>query len=869
MLKNSFTNSISKRLVYKVNHNKFNKRTSGHSKASSPKRSRIMPKAEKTLIKDKILESRTKKMKSQASNSSTYRIHHTAQTNFDYSRDLLTITNSITGGLFFFGGFSENSQRVITNASFKSKFDSFLITGKLDWGSISGLPGYLLSLAEIPSVKPFNICYPNEHLKLLLASCRHFILRKSISVNVDTENNVKNLAGLTVKPIITYPSTCDVNEPNTDLNESQLRFLDACIDDTFMSGSKDECGHDENDTDDFATASESRKRMLDSLIKSVKVKEMSVSYLVKFNSVPGRFDVEKSIELGIPQRERGKLLKMGKITLENGKVITASDVTSNTRNFEDVLVLHVVNNDYLEHLTQQLKEQKDFDSSQTGLVYLTLDDGVTINQDLFDLIDLLTDKTLPDSNIFISHPEVNSNQFMINDYATSFWHFKKHLPTNFTDLNVTRKVNAEFFEKYEHLSPQGESTLKPYTKEEEIPSIEPAKVNLLNQNDTVTMRAFDKSDESSMLEKKILSLKDPAYKPESIVNKQNQILEISSQLEPTSLMTPSPLPKLSILGTFSSKPGLASNVSSNLIKIPYYNKVSDEYEDTFGYMDAGEGSYNSLRRLSSDEELAYIFHHMKFIYLSHLHADHLGGIITAINKWYAYNKEDKDKVLYLLVPCRFISFIVESFANKKELLNRIVAVSNEIFRNVNVGRPIRKNQCKYLYQGVFIESLELGQFGPLLNKMTNDLHLAKFETVDAIHCMESYSSSFTFNISPEETFKVSISGDTRPNRKFTKIGHRSDFLIHEATFQNDLHDHAVKKRHSTVVEALSIADMMRAKNVILTHFSSRKFDQFFDGTKRFINDNSSMNVCVASDGIIVDSKSMKAVHERTLKESKE
>ncbi|CAI8503211.1 unnamed protein product [Hanseniaspora opuntiae] len=869
MFRSSFTNSISQRLVHKFNHRKPNKRPADHPKASPYKRFRRMPKAEKTLIKDKIIESKTKKMNSQASNASTYRIHHTAQTNFDYSHDLLTITNSITGGLFFFGGFSENSQRVITNASFKSKFDSFLITGKLGWGSISGLPGYLLSLAEIPSVKPFNICYPNEHLKLLLASCRHFILRKSINVNVDTENSVKNLAGLTVKPIITYPSSCDINEPNTDLSESQLEFLNACIDDTFLSGNKDQCGNNENDADDFATASENRKQMLDTLIKSVKVKDMSVSYLVKFNSVPGKFDVEKSIELGIPQRERGKLLKMGKITLENGKVITASDVTSNTRSFEDVLVLHVVNNDYLNHLTQQLKDQKDFDSSNTGLVYLTLDDGVTINKELFDFIDLLTAKTLPDSNIFISHPEINSNQFMINDYATSFWHFKKHLPNNFTDLNLSKKVNSDFFEKYKHLSPQSEATMKPYSEEEDIPSIEPAKVNLLNQNDTVIMRAFDKTDESSILEKKNLTLKDPAYKPQNIVDRKNQILEMSSKLEPTSLITPSPLPKLSILGTFSSKPGLASNVSSNLIKIPYYNEDTDKYEDTFGYLDAGEGSYNSLRRLSTDEELAYIFHHMKFIYLSHLHADHLGGIITTINKWYAYNKEDKDKVLYLLVPCRFISFIVESFANNKKLLNRIVAISNEIFRNVNVGRPIRKNTCKYLYQGEFIESLEFSQFGHILNKMTNDLHLAKFETVEAIHCMESYSSSFTFKTSPGKTFKVSISGDTRPNKKFTKIGYNSDFLIHEATFQNDLHDHAVKKRHSTIVEALYIADMMRAKNVILTHFSSRKFDQFFDGTQRYINDKSSMKVCVASDGIIVDSESMKGVHERTLKESKE
>lgn len=868
MFKNLVTNNISKRLVFKVNHKRSNKRSTNYSKTYPSKRLRVMPKAEKKLITDKLIESKKKKMKSQASNSSTYRIHHTAQTNYDYSRDLITITNSITGGLFFFGGFSENIQRIISNTSFRSKFDSLLITGKLDWGSIAGLPGYLLGLAELPTVKPFNICYPNDHLKLLLARCRHFLLRQSININVDTDSGVKNLTGLTVKPIITYPSSCDINEPNTDLDESQLQFLDACIDDTFFKGEKDQYGNIVNDTDDFATASKNRKHLLDTLINSVKIKDMSVSYHIKFNNVPGKFDVEKSIELGIKPIERGKLMKLGQITLDNGNTVTISDVTSNTRTFEDVLVLHVVNNDYLKHLTQQIKEQKDFDSQNTGLVYLTLDEDVIINEDLFNFVDLLTDKTLPDSNIFISHPDINSSQFMINDYASSYWHFKKYMPTNFTDLNLSKNKNSKFFEKYNHLLPQSQDIMKPYSAEEEIPSIEPSRVNLKNQNDTVVVRAFDKSDESSILEKKVLALKDPAYKPNYLVNKKREIAEISSQFEPTSLMTPSPLPKVAILGTYSSKPGLASNVSSNLIKVPFYNKKTDEYEDTFGYLDAGEGSYNTLRRLSTDEELAYIFHHMKFIYLSHLHADHLGGIITTINKWYAYNKQDKDKVLYLLVPCRFISFVVESFANNKELLNRIVAISNELFKNPNMGKPIDKKICKYLYQCKFIESIDLKQLNAILNKMKKDLHLAKVENVDAIHCSEAYSSSFLFKTSADKNFRISISGDTRPNNRFSKLGHKSDFLIHEATFQNVLLDHAVKKRHSTVVEALSIADRMKAKNVILTHFSSRKVERFLNGTKRYINDNSTMNVCIASDGIIVDSESMKAVHERTLKESK-
>lgn len=46
-------------------------------------------------------------------------------------------------------------------------------------------------------------------------------------------------------------------------------------------------------------------------------------------------------------------------------------------------------------------------------------------------------------------------------------------------------------------------------------------------------------------------------------------------------------------------------------------------------------------------------------------------------------------------------------------------------------------------------------------------------------------------------------------------------MIHEATFDNNLCDHAVRKRHSTTAEALDIATTAEVKYVILTHFSQR------------------------------------------------
>lgn len=46
-------------------------------------------------------------------------------------------------------------------------------------------------------------------------------------------------------------------------------------------------------------------------------------------------------------------------------------------------------------------------------------------------------------------------------------------------------------------------------------------------------------------------------------------------------------------------------------------------------------------------------------------------------------------------------------------------------------------------------------------------------------------------------------------------------LIHEATFEVGKQQEALEKKHCTVVEALDVARAMKAKHVILTHFSQR------------------------------------------------
>ncbi|MHA1460554.1 MAG: ribonuclease Z [Promethearchaeota archaeon] len=69
--------------------------------------------------------------------------------------------------------------------------------------------------------------------------------------------------------------------------------------------------------------------------------------------------------------------------------------------------------------------------------------------------------------------------------------------------------------------------------------------------------------------------------------------------------------------------------------------------------------------------------------------------------------------------------------------------------------------------------------------------------------------------------KVTYSGDTIPCESLIELGKNSDVLIHEATFSKELSVIALEKKHSTSVDAANDAKKMGAKQLILTHISSR------------------------------------------------
>ncbi|CAL5221692.1 g3928 [Coccomyxa viridis] len=101
--------------------------------------------------------------------------------------------------------------------------------------------------------------------------------------------------------------------------------------------------------------------------------------------------------------------------------------------------------------------------------------------------------------------------------------------------------------------------------------------------------------------------------------------------------------------------------------------------------------------------------------------------------------------------------------------------------------------------------------------LLSTLGLRRWLSVAVDHCRDAWA----LVIEHVSGWNLVYSGDTRPCKALSAAGRGCTILIHEATFEPDLVNQAVRKRHSTTAEALMVAEEMHAYRTVLTHFSSR------------------------------------------------
>lgn len=776
----------------------------------------------------------------------------------------LLLLQADSGERYFFGKVSEGSQRCLTENKIKiSKLGNIFLTGMLDWSAIGGLPGMILTIAD-QGKDNLVLHHGSQILNYIVSTWRYFVFRFGINLRTNTLVPSKNIYKdklLQVNPIVISKKHSEEVKLGNKTVESLLNDIVA-----HMFPKK---------TDTNMKYEPSRDPHLNvKLPENISVPSETTNYEVQFNSIRGRFKVEEAIRLGVPKGPLfAKLTKGESITLEDGTIVSPDQVLEKERNFGKVLILDIPDNSFIPSFMEKFKT---YDLSGTAAIYYFLDDKVVFNDDIIELME-----TLNHGNVqhLISHSKISPNSLNFRGSALTTLKLKSMQPESYNLPKCDQILSKDFFDCFEKSTPLGTTLIQ--TSEGDIKSsIDKENVHIFKRGTDVTLEPYTKNVELEVqdLNSKVITtelpstadfwkrafhnhvvpLQIPGATYENIVENQFHVNNFNSSPEKATQ------PEIITLGTGSALPSKYRNVISTLVKVPFNNNGVISNRNVI--LDAGENTIGMLKRMFNSTELLSIFKDLKLIYLSHLHADHHLGIISILREWNRYTKNDENAKIYIVTPWQYKKFVDEWLNYEDEsILSRINYISCEHFIH---GNYVRKE----------IKPLDINEFEAVISENTNkkrklqlslddtssfkdytsikmmckDLKIFKFETCRAKHCDWAYSNTITFykNSFNSDLFKVSYSGDTRPNleRFAYEIGKGSDLLIHEATLDNELIEDAIKKRHSTINEAINVSNAMEAKKLILTHFSQRypKLPSMDNNIKVEANE-----FCFAFDGMII------------------
>lgn len=716
----------------------------------------------------------------------------------DTHHPLLLLTNR-EGHRYLIGKIGEGAQRTLNDNKFRlAKLKGIFMTGTLSsWDQIGGLPGLFLTISDATknSIEVFANC--SSILNYIVATWRYFVFRKGVELKTNDVSDGSIIAdsNMFVDPIlipsIHKPVKSDLSYAETLKKLVSLMFpLDtSAVNDPDPESYKSDPA--DNDIHSHISISD---------LPVSGFHQDSLSYMFRFVPLRGKFNPTKAKELGIkPGKDFAQLTQGNSVTTANGDVITPDQVMGAAIHFKKVLVLDIPSNDYLVNTITSTrwfdKNDEQHGQEDVGLVYHLLGDDIDFKSPQY--VDFI--KKFPlDCTHIISHSNLSNNTITFKTFTA--------------ELLKLRAIQKEYFNLpyCEPYNNAGAHQLHHLQQFNVVPSG-------VEYDDSLVFKA----DWSGLYDEYVAPLNLPNADKEATLDKSPLPLGIISPNFKDNV-------QITTLGTGSALPSIYRNVISNLVRIPFRTANGVEFKSVL--FDGGENTLGSLMRtFGHDDQLTTILLELRMIFLSHLHADHHLGLVSIINKWFEVNKEN-DHTLHLVVPWQYDHFLQEWYKleTKQFDLSRINYVSCEEFLRNRVPEYQRISFEEFGQRfdaGETTIDIPRAKLKPInqynLARLYEDLNILEFQTCRAIHCFWAYSVSVTFNLDNQDTFKVSYSGDTRPNVKFIEIGLESDLLIHESSLDNDLIEEAIAKKHTTMIEAVNIARLMNCKKLILTHFSTR------------------------------------------------
>ncbi|MBA3558152.1 MAG: ribonuclease Z [Gemmatimonadaceae bacterium] len=316
---------------------------------------------------------------------------------------------------------------------------------------------------------------------------------------------------------------------------------------------------------------------------------------------------------------------------------------------------------------------------------------------------------------------------------------------------------------------------------------------------------------------------------------------------------------LRFLGTSASRPTVERNVSS----------LAVVREGETLMFDCGEGTQRQMMRYGVAFSLGDIF-------FSHLHADHMLGVIGLLRTMALQGREETMRLWGPKGATRILRRATELGVERVGFPIEVteLAAGESIKRKDYAIVPFGVDHRGAMSLGyAIVEEERRGRFNPDLARemgipegpLWGMLHRGKTVTLDDGRTVEP-----SVLVGPSRSGrKVVISGDTRPCDATVEAAHGADLLIHEATFADEEAARAMETGHSTAREAAVVASRAGARKLIITHFSARysrdPSDLVREAREEFehvfaARDGMEMEVPYASEACALDTGPQSATH---------
>ena len=334
-------------------------------------------------------------------------------------------------------------------------------------------------------------------------------------------------------------------------------------------------------------------------------------------------------------------------------------------------------------------------------------------------------------------------------------------------------------------------------------------------------------------------------------------------------------PSLLFLGTGSAEPSKYRGSSGVLVKLP---SVIDDDERPgtgipgipgipgtgtrrarrdggYALLDCGEGAAGAARRFLGDDEGGRVMDELRFVFVTHHHPDHMAGLLGVLAA-----RSRNAPPLPVFGPsatARWLRRAVETGAVGERDRKTETSETSEPWARSRRAIDEGLEKLVSFARTTSLYARDAGSFGgpfwippkpaqttrfppaeprgsigigtgigfdvppppppPPRHPLCASLGLSRLEAVPVEHCPEASAVI----LAGSGGFSLCYSGDCRPSRRLAAAARGVQVLVHEATFADDLRQHAERKRHSTVSEALRVSGDARAGATILTHFSQR------------------------------------------------